>query len=416
MANPLTGREILIGLKKAAAWRTALEAGADDGLLILSESFKQTIEHLDDDSAGLTFIQRTDQGKIEASGGLEAYMRYEGLDVLLALIMGTAGVPTVPNPLYTTTCQNSYVMADNLSGLFATLAMLKKSDKVFEYPSVKFHQFKLSGEMNAPVKLSVEGIANLLELASAINTDTTMASITYPDKGNRIIMNKDTHFWLNDESGAAVAVGDAIYPSSVELSFNRPMDADLVAGNEDVAEPVGEGFPEITLTLNFPRYNDANDAFFTDWEALTRKKMEIYFKGTQFTAPSAPDDWAADTAYSVDDVTKPTTLNSLWYKCTVAGTSHATTEPVWPTDVGDTIVDEGATWECIEDEYWYEFKISLPNLKVIDPDAAISGPGKIPVSLSFKVLGTDTAPTGMTGITKPFQIDVQNTMSTDPLA
>jgi len=416
MANPLTGREILIGLKKAADWRTAVACGANDGILILSESFKQTIEHLDDDSAGLAFVQRTDKGKIAASGGLEAYMRYEGLDVLLALIMGTAGVPTQPNPLYTAVYQNSYVMADNLSGLFATLAMLKKSDKVFEYPTVKFHQFGLSGEMNAPIKITAEGIANLLELASATNTAGTMANITYPDKGNRIIFNKDTHFWLNDESGAALAVGDAIYPSGFDLSFNRPMEADLVAGNEDVDEPVGEGFPEITLTLNFPRYNDANDAFFTDWEALTRKKMEILFRGQVFTPPAAPADWAVATGYVVDDCVKPTTLNSFWYKCIVAGTSHATTEPVWPTTVGETIVDEGVTWECMEDEYYYEFKLQFPNLKVIDPDAAISGPGKIPMSLSFKVLGTDTAPTGMTGITKPFQIDVQNKRTTDPLA
>jgi len=350
MANPLTGREILVGLKLAAEWRTAVACGANDGILILSESFKQTIEHIDDDSAGLAFIQRTDQGKIEASGGMEAYMRYEGLDVLLALIMGTAGVPTIAeaeSDAYT----NSYVMADNLSGLFATLAMLKKSDKVFEYPSVKFHQFGLSGEMNAPVKLSVQGIANLLELASVTNTAATSENITYPDKGTRIIMNKDAHFWINDESGAALDSGDAVYPSGFELSFNRPQDADLVAGNEDVDEPVGEGFPEMTLTLNFPRYNDANDAFFTDWEALTRKKLEIYFKGA-----------------------------------------------------------------LIDSTFYYEFKLSFPNLKVIDPDAAISGPGKIPVSLSFKVLGTDVAPTGMTGITKPFQIDVQNKRTTDPLA
>lgn len=349
MGNPLTGREILVGLKKAATWRTAVAAGANDGILILSEGFKQTIEHLDDDSAGLAFIQRTDQGKTEASGPMEAYMRYEGLDVLLALIMGTAGVPSQQGE--TAAYTNSYVMADNLSGLFATLAMLKKADKVFEYPSVKFHQFSLSGEMNAPVKLSVQGIANLLELASATNTSATMASVTYPDKGNRIIMNSDAHFWLNDESGEALDNDDAICPNSFELSFNRPMDADLAAGNADVDEPVEEGFPEITLTLNFPRYNDANDQFFTDWEAFTRKKLEIYFKGA-----------------------------------------------------------------LIEDTYYYEHKISFPNLKVVDPDAAISGPGKIPLSLTFKALGTDSAPTGMTGVTKPFQIDVQNKRTTDPLA
>lgn len=411
----LTGREILVGLKKASTWRTAVAAGVNDGLLILSEGVRQTLEHIDDDSLGLAFIQRTSQGKIEASGSLELYMRYEGLDVLIALIMGTAGIPAQPNPLYTSVYKHSYVLADNLNGLFATLAILKKSDKVFEYPSVKFHQFSFSGEMNAPVKLTVEGIANRLELASVINTAATMVNITYPDKSNRIIVNKDAYIRLNDESGAALASGDAIYPASFELTFNRPMDASLVIGNKDVDEPVGEGFPEITLTLNFPRYNDANHAFFMDWESFTRKKMEIYLKGHQFTAPAAPADWVASTVYAVDDCVKPTTPNSLWYKCTAAGTS-GTLEPAWPTTVGETVTDGTATWGCMEDEYWYEFRIQFPNLKIVDPEAAVTGPGKIPVSLSFKVLGTDTAPTGMPGITKPFQIDIQNKRATDPLA
>lgn len=34
------------------------------------------------------------------------------------------------------------------------------------------------------------------------------------------------------------------------------------------------------------------------------------------------------------------------YECTSAGTSHATTEPSWPTTVGNTVVDNGATWTC----------------------------------------------------------------------
>lgn len=349
MGNPISGREIIIGLKKASAWRTAVACGATDGVLITGESFRYSIEHLQDDSAALAFIQRTDKGKLESSGSLEGYMRYEGLDVAIALIMGTAGTPSLEST--SLAYSNSYVMATNLSGLFATLAMLKKSDKVFEYPSVKLHGFRLSGEMNAPVKFSIDGIANKRDMASTTNTSATMANVTYPDKGNRIIFDSNTHFWLNDESGDALDSGDVIYPASFELGFTRPVEGDLVAGNEDIDEPSGTGFPEPTLTLNFPRYNDANHTHFTDFEAFTRKKMEIYFKGV-----------------------------------------------------------------LIEDTSYYEFKISLPNLKIIDPDAAISGPGKIPTSLSFKVLGTDTAPTGMTGITKPFQIDVINTRTTDPLA
>lgn len=56
--------------------------------------------------------------------------------------------------------------------------------------------------------------------------------------------------------------------------------------------------------------------------------------------------WAANTAYAIDDIVVPTTANGYQYRCSVAGTSHASTEPTWPTDLGITVVDNTPlTWE-----------------------------------------------------------------------
>ena len=57
-------------------------------------------------------------------------------------------------------------------------------------------------------------------------------------------------------------------------------------------------------------------------------------------------DWAADTAYALGDYCIATTFNGWRYEATVAGSSHATTEPTWPTTEGGTVVDEGVTWTC----------------------------------------------------------------------
>ena len=412
--SSITGREALIGLKKASTWGTAVACGADDGLLILNESLRQTLEHIEDDSAGLAFIQRTDKGKTEVTGSIEGYMRYQGWDVALALITGAAGTPSLAVPS-TLAYINSFTLDTDNDGKFATIAMKKKSDKIFEYPSVKLHKFTLSGSMNAPIKIALEAIANKLELASSVNTTTTIASVTYPDKGNRVIFNGNAHFYINDQSGARLDSGDAVYPTEFEFSFNRPMVGEAYPGSDEITEPFSDGFPEITLTLRFPRYNDTNDAFFADWDAFTSKKGEIYFRGSLIDTPTAPAAWAASTAYAVNDCVSPTSANGYYYKATVAGTSDAA-EPTWPTALGETVVDGGVTWECVATSYYYDFKISMPHLKVVDPNNAISGPGKIPLELTFKVLGTDTAPTGMTGITTPFQIDVTNERSTSPLA
>lgn len=55
--------------------------------------------------------------------------------------------------------------------------------------------------------------------------------------------------------------------------------------------------------------------------------------------------WAVGTAYVVGDVRRATSGNeTLYFHCTTAGTSHATTEPTWSTTVGGTTTDNTVTW------------------------------------------------------------------------
>lgn len=276
MGTPITFRETIVGLKRAYSWGTAKACAATDGLLITSESIKTSREHLEDDSAGLAFKQNTDKGKPNSIGTLAGYARYEGLDVALALIMGTAGIPqSAGNGAYT----NTFTLDTTIEGKFGTLAIKKKSDIIEEYPSIKFTGLKLSGSMHAPVTYSIDCIANKRVLDSVINTTTTMASVTYPTSSNRIIMDANSYFRINDNTGIALNSSHNIYPSNFEFSFSRPVEGDFTPESEYISEPTSNGFPETTLTLKFPRYNDANHAFFADWDAYTEKKIEINFRG-----------------------------------------------------------------------------------------------------------------------------------------
>jgi|GEM_PF-1356007 len=59
-------------------------------------------------------------------------------------------------------------------------------------------------------------------------------------------------------------------------------------------------------------------------------------------------DWAVATAYSVGDTVEPTVQNGFRYVCTIAGTSHASTEPTWLTSgFGSTQTDGTVTWQLI---------------------------------------------------------------------
>ncbi|MBU1349393.1 hypothetical protein KJ781_04975 [Patescibacteria group bacterium] len=79
----------------------------------------------------------------------------------------------------------------------------------------------------------------------------------------------------------------------------------------------------------------------------TGKIIELEFGLTAafvglFTGYSA---WVASTAYVLGNFVVPSTHNGYIYECTTAGSS-GTTEPVWPTVVGNTIADNTVVWTC----------------------------------------------------------------------
>jgi hypothetical protein len=65
---------------------------------------------------------------------------------------------------------------------------------------------------------------------------------------------------------------------------------------------------------------------------------------TYTAANSWATTWATNTAYAVGDIVRPTSGNGHLFRCIVAGTSHASTEPTWPTTSGATVADNTVTW------------------------------------------------------------------------
>lgn len=80
-------------------------------------------------------------------------------------------------------------------------------------------------------------------------------------------------------------------------------------------------------------------------------QQDFAYVANEIVKPTLPDDWAANTAYTVGQRVKPTSQNGYWYICTTAGTSHATTEPTWPTKDGETVADGTGGWTCRDSNY-----------------------------------------------------------------
>jgi hypothetical protein len=110
--------------------------------------------------------------------------------------------------------------------------------------------------------------------------------------------------------------------------------------------------------------------------------------------------WVAATAYKVGQLVRPTSANGHVYRCIVAGASHAATEPTWPTDPGEDIVDNAATWEeagaayikiDADDVVWADSTITAAYGVVVDktPASAASNPLMVLIDFGGSKSSTD---------------------------
>jgi hypothetical protein len=103
--------------------------------------------------------------------------------------------------------------------------------------------------------------------------------------------------------------------------------------------------PQYKLKLTFSNLSisdaDLLQAFF-----ITCKGRYTAFYLTSPDESNRSAIWTPNTAYILNQIIRPITTNTHSYKCTIAGTSHISTEPTFPTTVNTTVVDNGTlTWK-----------------------------------------------------------------------
>ncbi len=353
MPSGVAGVEVRGALKKASAWGAAVACATGDGILMLPSSLRKDAPIEIDDSMGTFFSKDGLPGTIKVEGDLLAYLRYDGLDVPIALAMGIAGAPAQQGAA--AAYGFTYRFATSVDGLFASFAQHMKN-YIMEIPSLKVTGFTIKGETGKAVEITFHTISINKVYDSAVNTTATFDNVTYFEQQNRIKFSESV-FRMNDQGGAALGSGDRIYPSSFELSVKRKLKGEYTGefkytGGSNVQdlidEPTNDGMPEISLKIVFPRHTGTTylAALGTD----TRKKMDITFTGAN-----------------------------------------------------------------IASAYNRTFALRFPHLQLRNDDPADAA-GIIREPLEFIVHGAVTAPVGMTGCTDPLWISGINKRSTDPLA
>lgn len=272
-----SGTESKAAIRKSSIWGIAIQCGAGDGVMILPSEIKKTRESIAEDSIGTYFATVLDQGVVRAEGDLSAYLRYDGLDLMIALAMGaTAGAPAQQGA--TGAYAQSFKLANSLDGLMATLAVDNEVN-VDECPSVKVAGITIRGEVGRPLEIAFHLIANDRITGSSTNTHQSMDSVTYFETANRALFSQAV-FRMNAQSGSALSDSDRVYPSAFTLRLDRKLKGFHTLGTDanTIDEPSNDGQPECTLSLTFPRYTGATH--FSDWDAATQKKLDIALTGT----------------------------------------------------------------------------------------------------------------------------------------
>lgn len=278
----VSGVELKAAVKRATTWGTAVACGADNGILIKPHTMKKTRKEYVDDSLGTYFPQDAVNAEIDVKGNLPMYLRYDSLDLLIALAMGA--VPGAPMQQGATTAYaQSFTLASSLTGLFACLAQ-NNTVNIDEYTSIKVTGFTIKGDVGKPLEITFEIIGYDRITNSTVNTSVTFGNVTYMETGNRVLFSQGV-FRMNHESDVALGAGNLIYPSSFELAFKRKMKGlYTIAGNINIDEPSNDGLPDVSMKLTFPRYTSAVEALFADWDATTRQKMDLTFTGANIAS------------------------------------------------------------------------------------------------------------------------------------
>lgn len=264
-------------IKSDLDWGTAKAIAAGGGMLIDSDGgLSRSQAYHPANESDTPFTKEGDLGPVDpVDFAPEFFMRYDpgGIGILIAQLFGVAGDPSaLGNDVYGHTFQ----WDPENDGEFATFA-IERASKIFEVPSAKPMSLDFSiadGFLRGVIGLR----GNTLVNTGTENEATEMNALTYASRKTRIKFSQMS-FKMNDESGGVVAGEDALEVSDFSAHYERPMDGLHGAGSASIIEPRQNGQPIITVTLNFPRMNDVNDAYFADFIAETEKKLRIYATG-----------------------------------------------------------------------------------------------------------------------------------------
>lgn len=354
MTLAVKGYAATFGFKQDApapgTYRTPVLVGAGDGIEPTSESISQDAGFIESEAlTGSRSRSAGDRGNELHNGDMEFEMKYEGLETILAMALGTAAAP-VQQGADDAYLHEFTILDTDLEGLFGTL-VIDKQLEVWEYPSCKIGSITIAASSGSLTTLTATFVCSNLNrnTSSGTNNESTVASITVPTNRDFLLF-EHLAIRMNAQSGAALAGADLVYPAEFSITMDSAHVTDDVTTRygREIDEPVPDNFLNVTASINFSRWNEENNKFV---DALFSKEIQK--------------------------------MDAIWTGPLADGSTN------------------------------FSFGIFLPSVQVASGDVNISGPGRAPANFELscsKALALPTGfPTGFTGAVNMQLVNQRNT-------
>jgi tail tube protein len=278
------GYQGIVGIRKAPTWGTAVACGAGHGVWVHSANVVANRGLIPQRSiTGRPTQQTPDKGNLDVNGPLTFPLRYEGLGLVIASLLGTAGVPATVD---TSARKHTFKIADHTDGLFWTLAYeVLKDLTIYEFNTLKAVGITLRWSNPGHAEMEVRTIGNDFTDASVINTTTTIDTVTMSANAE-IAQARQVSVQMNAQGGAGLGGGDAVICTGGEVTIERPLQAlfnSLFGDRSDEPEaPTDDAFVKVSGSLSFSNLQTGtggNSTFVMEQHARTRKKAIVAFTG-----------------------------------------------------------------------------------------------------------------------------------------
>lgn len=341
-----TGRTFKMAFSKFGANSWGVAASVTKGVYFESDAglqFKRA--QITDNAFGQTDLAPASGGLVEAPDiTYTGRSRYEDFTYIWdALAMGSPTAVTIATSAagQVTSWQHIFDLAPSIDGLGLTIA-IDKNQYIDELTSAKVYGWEESNDDNGSMNVGYKVLGSKPTPISSINVTATVAGASYPALTNRLVQQQGV-FRMNAQSGGSLGAGDTQRLESVKFSFERPQDAPHVYGQDYVDEPADNDFPTYMIEVKYPRMNTVS----------ANSLYNALVNSTDFKA-----DWT---------FTSTTFINS--------------------TDA------------------WSK-KYEFPHIQIMEDgfSAPTDGASQVKPVAKFACRLPAAAPTGMTGVTKPFRL------------